>query len=258
MRRQPESSRKKKTKDLALDFSLIKVQKPIPNPEKLQFLKVRMRGIEKSLITQDHRQEVVADDTGSDGFYVIVRTEDLKNVRQDGKSAPISNDSPPSDEDLADTISIQASHPEMLNQANQIVGKNDTTKEQMTKLVRWTANNIAKKMEDSFRPFKSLAVLRSKTGDCESHATLYAALARSQRIPTRLVTGLVYVEKTGFLYHAWAESYDNGWLAVDPTFNQVPADATHIKVATGDSTDNAQAVLTMVGKLKMQVLEYHH
>lgn len=258
MRRQPESSRKKKTKDLALDFSLIKIQKPIPNPEKLQFLKVKMRGIEKSLIAQDHRQEVVAGDTGSDGFYVIVRAGDAENVRQDGKSAPNSNDAPPSDEDLADTISIQSNHPEIASQTNQIVGANNPPREKITKLVRWTANNIANKMQDSFRPLKSLMVLRDKEGECESHAYLYAALARSQKIPTRLVTGIVYMDKIGFLYHAWAESYDNGWLAVDPTFNQVPADATHIKVATGDSTDNAQAVLTMVGKLKIEVLEYHH
>jgi transglutaminase-like putative cysteine protease len=249
---------KKKTKDLALDFSLIKIPKPIPNPEKLQFLKVKMRGIEKSLIAQDHRQEVVADDTGSDGFYVIARVEGLKEVQQDGKPAPIPNDAPPSEEDLAETISIQANHPEIAKQANQIVGVNDPPREKITKLVQWTANNIANKMQDSFRPLKSLAVLRDKEGECESHAYLYAALARSQKIPTRLVTGIVYIDKIGFLYHAWAESYVDGWIAVDPTFNQAPADATHIKMATGDSTDNAQAVLTIAGKLKMEVLEYHH
>jgi transglutaminase-like putative cysteine protease len=187
-----------------------------------------------------------------------VSVEDLNNIRGKGQSEQISDNSPPSDEDLADTIPIQASHPQIANQANQIVSANDTAKERITKLVQWTAGNIANKMEDSFRPLKSLSVLKSKAGECESHASLYAALARSQKIPTRLVTGLVYVEKTGFLYHAWAESYVDGWIAVDPTSNQVPADATHIKIANGDSTDNAHTVLSIVGKLKMEVLEYRH
>jgi transglutaminase-like putative cysteine protease len=98
--------------------------------------------------------------------------------------------------------------------------------------------------------------LRSKKGECQSHAALYAALARSQRIPTRVVTGIVYSKQVGFLYHAWCESYVNGWLAVDPTLKQVPADATHIKIAAGDSEDDASALLKMVGKVKLEVLEY--
>ena len=37
---------------------------------------------------------------------------------------------------------------------------------------------------------------------------------------------------------------------------QVPADATHIKIAAGDSEDDASALLNMVGKVKLEVLEY--
>jgi hypothetical protein len=259
MKPQPASSQKKKTtKDFALDFSLIRIPKPIPNPEKLRSLKVRMSGIDQSLIAQDHRQKILPADPPADGFYVTVNVEDPEAARREVRSDAGSNDAPPSAEDLAETISIQPNHPEIVNQANQIVGAKDAANEKVAKLVQWTAKNISNQMEDTFRPLKSLSVLRAGKGECESHATLYAALARSQKIPTRLVTGIVYMEGMGFLYHAWAESCIDGWIAVDPTFNQVPADATHIKVATGDSTDNAQIVLSMTGKVKMEALEYHY
>jgi transglutaminase-like putative cysteine protease len=121
------------------------------------------------------------------------------------------------------------------------------------KLVRWTSENIKNEMKDSFT---ALEVLRSREGECQSHANLYTAFARSREIPTKVVTGLVYSERhSGFLYHAWAESYVNGWLAVDPTLKQIPADATHVKIA-GTSEDYSRTVLKMVGKVKIEVLEY--
>ena len=66
----------------------------------------------------------------------------------------------------------------------------------------------------------------------------------------------MYSERfSGFLYHAWAESHVDGWLAVDPTLKQIPADATHVKIA-GNSDDYSSTVLKMIGKIKIEVLEY--
>ena len=63
-----------------------------------------------------------------------------------------------------------------------------------------------------------------------------------------------------FYYHAWPEVYlDEGagrglWLPVDPTFNQFPADATHLRLARG-GLDRQAAILPMIGRLKMTVLD---
>jgi hypothetical protein len=43
------------------------------------------------------------------------------------------------------------------------------------------------------------------------------------------------------------------WLPVDPTFNQFPADATHLRLARG-GLDRQAAILPLVGKLKMTIL----
>ena len=144
-------------------------------------------------------------------------------------------------------------HEEIVKQAGEIIDDGDSDLTKVKKLVDWTATNIKNKMRDSF---SAIDVLRAKEGECQSHSNLYAALARACEIPTRVVTGLVYVKDMGFLYHAWAESYVNGWIAVDPTFNQTPADATHIKISTGDSSEDFRTLMKMVGNVKIEVLDF--
>ncbi|MEP6782541.1 MAG: transglutaminase-like domain-containing protein [Acidobacteriota bacterium] len=105
----------------------------------------------------------------------------------------------------------------------------------------------------------ALEVLRTKVGDCNEHTALYVALARSIGIPARINVGLVYVHGA-FYYHAWPEVYiDEGnnrglWLPVDPTLNQFPADATHLRLARG-GLDKQAAILPMIGKTQIFVDE---
>jgi hypothetical protein len=239
-------------KDLITDVSFIPITPQLPDPERLRFLKVRMQGIDPSLIAQDWRQKVlpVSGKTSPEGFDVVVRAEDLALFKR-AKPGGLPNSS--FKEHLSSTFSVPSHHKEIVAQSRRIVDEDDSPLDKVSKLVRWTAENIENKIQDSLT---ALSALRSRQGECESHSILYTAMARAQKIPTRVVTGLVYTNRGGFLYHAWAESYVNGWLAVDPTLKQIPADATHIKIATGTAGDEASSVLKLVGKLKMKVLEY--
>jgi transglutaminase-like putative cysteine protease len=102
-------------------------------------------------------------------------------------------------------------------------------------------------------------VLRTKVGDCNEHTALYVAMARSLGIPARIAVGLAY-SRGAFYYHAWPEVYlDEGrgrglWLPVDPTFNQFPADATHVRFTRG-GLDRQAAILPLIGRLKMNIIE---
>jgi transglutaminase-like putative cysteine protease len=102
-------------------------------------------------------------------------------------------------------------------------------------------------------------VLRTKVGDCNEHTALYVAMARAVGIPSRIAVGLAY-SRGAFYYHAWPEVYlDEGrgrglWLPVDPTFNQFPADATHVRMTRG-GLDRQAAILPLIGHLKMNILE---
>jgi transglutaminase-like putative cysteine protease len=101
-----------------------------------------------------------------------------------------------------------------------------------------------------------LDVLQTKQAECQGHAYLYTAFARSLGIPTRVVSGLVYSEQfKGFLYHSWSESVVDGrWQAVDPSFGQTVADATHIMVVEGDSAADLLPLIDWVGKVRIRVL----
>lgn len=102
-------------------------------------------------------------------------------------------------------------------------------------------------------------VLRTKVGDCNEHTALYVAMARSLGLPSRIAVGLAYT-RGAFFYHAWPEVYiDEGrgrglWLPVDPTFNQFPADATHVRLARG-GLDKQAVILPMIGRIAMTIVE---
>ena len=238
-------------KDIVLDVSLIRVSNQIKDPEKIRFLKLKITGVSPALIPSDHRQTatLINKDAPDEGFYVTVNIEDPQKIRTSQVPVP----RPLLADHLISTIGIQADHKEIVAQSKKIVAPADSNLEKVRKLVRWTSENIKNEMKDSFT---SVEVLRSREGECQSHANLYTAFARSREIPTKVVTGLVYSERfSGFLYHAWAESHVDGWLAVDPTLKQIPADATHVKIA-GNSDDYSSTVLKMIGKIKIEVLEY--
>jgi transglutaminase-like putative cysteine protease len=102
-------------------------------------------------------------------------------------------------------------------------------------------------------------VLRTKVGDCNEHTALYVAMARAVGLPARIAVGLAY-SRGAFYYHAWPEVYiDEGrgrglWLPVDPTFNQFPADATHVRMTRG-GLDRQAAILPLIGHLKMDIID---
>jgi hypothetical protein len=79
-------------------------------------------------------------------------------------------------------------------------------------------------------------------------------------IPSRVINGLVYSEESqGFLYHSWAESYVSGkWIPVDPIFDTVVVDATHIKLLEGETAADCLPLVEMVGKIKSRVLSFSH
>lgn len=106
--------------------------------------------------------------------------------------------------------------------------------------------------------------LASREGDCTEHAVLMSALSKIVGIPTRLVTGLVYVggQDGTFGYHEWVEVWmGDRWIAMDPTFGQDIADPTHIKFTQGLSDpeglrEAGVAAAELFQNLELSVLEY--
>jgi transglutaminase-like putative cysteine protease len=128
--------------------------------------------------------------------------------------------------------------------------------EKAERLTRYVNGLLDKKPTVSLP--SAVDVLRTKVGDCNEHTALYVAMARAAGLPARIAVGLVYVHGA-FYYHAWPEVYvqegsSRGfWLPVDPTLNQFPADATHIRLARG-GLDRQAAIIPLIGRLRIQVV----
>lgn len=167
----------------------------------------------------------------------------------------------PADPDLAPYLRpepfIESDAPEIKAEAERLVRGVTGGRAQAERLVR-EVNQLVEKKPTVSLP-SALEVLRTKVGDCNEHTVLYVAMARALGIPARINVGLVYV-RGAFYYHAWPEVYlDEGrgrglWLPVDPTFDQFPADATHVRLARG-GLDKQSAILPLIGRVKMAVLE---
>jgi transglutaminase-like putative cysteine protease len=153
---------------------------------------------------------------------------------------------------LSATPRINSDHPEISTRQKELLAVSSSTEHSVNLLARWVAGYLEDTVLDSS---SSLEALQLRSGNCQSHARLYVALARAAGIPTRMVSGLVYAKGKGFLYHSWAESYLNGWIAIDPTFAQIPADVTHIRLIEGDEPDEMAPLAGIIGRIRAGIVE---
>ncbi len=114
-------------------------------------------------------------------------------------------------------------------------------------------------------------VARTRQGDCTEHAVLLAAILRARGIPSRVASGLIYVDefvgKKGiFGFHMWTQALlpdDHGverWVDLDATLPGNDFDAAHIGVAVSDMggaerINTMAAVAPLLGTLTIEVNE---
>ncbi len=152
---------------------------------------------------------------------------------------------------------LESDAPEIRAEAEKGVAGATTARLRAERLVRHV-NAILEKKPTVSLP-SALEVLKTRIGDCNEHTALLVAMARSIGLPARVAVGLVHL-RGAFYYHAWAEIWiDEGrgtglWLPVDPTLNQFPADATHVRLARG-GLDRQAAILGLVGRTRVDILD---
>ncbi|MGH7663654.1 MAG: transglutaminase-like domain-containing protein [Gemmatimonadaceae bacterium] len=145
---------------------------------------------------------------------------------------------------------IESLHPEIVRTALRISGGERDPVELARRLNAWVHDSLEKRITIGIP--SALQVLRSGGGDCNEHTQLYVALARALQIPARGAAGLAFVNGR-FYYHAWPEVYLDGWVAVDPTFGQFPADASHLRFVRGGLARQAE-LLGLIGRLEIEIL----
>ncbi len=238
-------------KDLLLDFSLIKTEVKIPCPRRIRKLDIILSGLDDgAFLKEDERQKirVVSLDTGKN-YQFLVEVPNLSGYKSE--PIPVRNDR--YKEYLLPIGSIQSNHPDIIKLSSDIIAGETDALKVVERLTSWVDREIKDSAADSFT---ALDVLHSREGECQAHSYLYAALARAVGIPTKIVSGIVYVEDAGFLYHSWAESYVGYWLSVDPTLGQVNVDATHIKLIEGEDVQSLSPLVNIVGRVRASINSY--
>lgn len=111
---------------------------------------------------------------------------------------------------------------------------------------------------------------RSGEGDCSEHGVLLATLLRADGTPSRVVSGLIYVDglargQGAFGYHLWTQALlevdgHTRWVDLDATLNgPTPSDAAHIALALSDLSDadtmtSLVSVAPLLGRLAIEVV----
>jgi hypothetical protein len=220
----------------------IPVRESLPNPRSLTHLQLRLIGQKDATVFAfPPRQQ---------------RHDGLLTVTTENLSALVSYMLPQADPqfavDLQATPFLQSTHPRLVTQVKNILGTEQDALRATRKLLDWTYTTLDK--TPTIGMPTALEALESKKGDCNEHAVLFTALARAAGIPARVAAGVVYLDGA-FYYHAWSEVWLGQWVAVDPTFGQFPADATHVKFIEGGPEQHL-GLLKVIGQVGMEVVEY--
>ena len=148
---------------------------------------------------------------------------------------------------------VQSDHVEIQDRVGRILGRTEdgSALEAVEAVSGWVFQTLKK--ESVVGVPSALETLRNRRGDCNEHATLTVALLRQARIPARLAVGLAYLaDQRRFFYHAWVEVWAGGesWIAIDPTFGQVPADIGHVRFVSGGLRDQVE-MFRVIGQLQI-------
>lgn len=229
--------------DILRDAAVI-TRRKLKNPRELDYLKLRVSGIDMTDFPMDGQRQSLLDETGG---IVEIRAlspdmEEVMTLPYEGRELR---------EYLKPSIWIQCRDPKLRSKAIEIIGDETNSWEAVKRLSKWVHENVEKSFSVGIPVATS--VLVNREGDCNEHTVLFVALARACGIPTEMSAGFVYLED-GFYYHAWPKAYVGKWVHVDPTFGQFIADATHFELVSGDFSAQTKLALTM-GKIHMEILE---
>jgi transglutaminase-like putative cysteine protease len=203
-------------------------------------LRVRLGGVElEGFDLAGGRQELRGD--------TLIISREAPAALSAGYTLPYRGGGEPARE-LGATPLIQSDDPRIIETARRIVGNTTNPVEAAQKINDWVYRTLEKDITLSVP--SALQVLDAKQGDCNEHTVLFVALARAVGLPTRTAVGLVNV-RGRFYYHAWPEVYYNGWVAVDPTLGQYPADASHLRFLIGGLARQVE-LIRLIGRLRLE------
>jgi len=247
MKARAEPEEMAKRLDLVEVFGLTRVVLPKALPPEAQTIpgqvKLVMENLPEKFQRDTYRQKYEAQPDGRVLVTLSARAPEPKRL------APRPLADPEGGENLKNSIIVESHSPQIRELATQLVGSEKDAYTAAKKIVGWVATNLKKDYGASAD--RATDVLRQRKGDCTEHSLLTVSLLRASGIPARRVDGVIYmVNQDGvpaLYWHEWVEAFVGEWTQMDPTFNQVVADATHFGVG---QEGNAE-ITPLIGTLKV-------
>ena len=244
MRRETEEQAKNTefSSDLFI-LGLAKIDRGIGDTSKLSSLVLEIKSKEGAMLPDGPRQTLL--DMG-DGVY------HLRIGKQYG------NPGKATDKDIAEALEETTAYPigdaKVKELATEAIGDAKTDQDKVKKLCKFVNDFIKPSLAATLPRMHDL--MERKSGDCKSYALMFTCLARAAGLPSREVSGFVYMGDAvkSFGGHAWNEVLlDGSWVPVDASMNQVDADPTHICLGTDKESSNN--LLKTFGKLHFKLVE---
>ncbi|HSD18528.1 MAG TPA: transglutaminase family protein [Anaeromyxobacter sp.] len=234
-------------------FALARVTLPRPLPRTVPAtVTYRLAGLPPSFQKGDGRQRYARGRAGETVLTVTARRPLAADPARDTPLARAAKGA--SAEDLAPTPQADSDAPAIAALAKKVAGDAPGA----YAAAQLLTDDVYRRLEKAYGASHDRAsdVLTAGRGDCTEHTVLMVALARALGIPARPVHGLVYARyedgQDALYWHAWVEVRSAGeWIAMDPTFGQPVADATHVALGVGTQVDT----VGLLGALKVLAVE---
>lgn len=224
-------------------LGMVKVDRGLGSSRRVQGLVLEVLGEEAKMLSSGPRQSIMAK---------TPKSHLLKLGKRYGTPAKASA------EDIRDNVKETLDYPitnaRVQALAKEAVGDAETDVEKVKRLVNFVHKFVRPNLTAALPNIPDL--LEKKKGDCKSYALLFNTLARAAGVPSREVSGLLYVgdDSKAFGGHAWNEVIlDGQWVPVDASMGETEVNATHI--CFGDDTQSIANLLGTMGKLSFRVIE---
>ena len=232
----------------------IEIDRPLGNVKKIKTAKIAVRWMNialKDFVLSDNRQKVVSDKCDN-GIYEVA----LELSRADIGALPTGAIK------LAAGMEKYIGESEFITPADTAVvelaakladGESDAVKI-VGNILKWINANI--KTDFIAETLSAPQVLKLKRGKCSENAILFAALARSLKIPVKISLGVTNAGGR-WMGHMWNEVYiGEKWIAVDAGAGEFISGASHIKFIDSDTVNGTQNVrIKLVDNLGISVID---
>lgn len=234
-----------KPKDLTEGFSVLVKRDMGEEPGPIDALTAEVTGLGEFVVPETHRQRLEKREGQADLLH-------LKRDHRVEKAVPLSE----SDRTRYSRHEpgIESHHEVIQDLAKRLVGEEKDVAKRAQLIQAWIYRELDK--SSSRNSNSALTILEQRAGDCTEHARLFVALARALGMPAREIGGLIYVnfDRPLFGWHAWAEVHDgHQWISVDPAWDQVFVDATHIRMSSGTED---MSWMNVMGTMKLKVVSF--